>query len=271
MRDYTMERIGIDAGGTLIKIAYEERENLHVKTYSIQEKNELLQWLQFISPNATLHVTGGKRNLISNQPSQNIRLLDEFQSILEGTRYLLNLEKQQRKKDYLVVNIGTGTSIFHVTQHKFERLAGSGVAGGTLMGLGSLITGKSTFQELITLAEEGNHENSDLLVRDIYAPNKPPIFGDLTAANFGKANNNTTATKADHMAALIQLIGEITISLTSQVAFQKNIDTIVFIGSTLNGNAPLKNVLSSFQDKLSYEPVFLDKGAYTGAIGALLA
>ena len=266
-----MDRIGIDAGGTLIKIAYEEHGKLHVKTYPIQEKNELLQWLQFISPHATLHVTGGKRKLISHQLSQNIRVLDEFQSLIEGTRYLLSLEKQQKEEDYLVVNIGTGTSIFHVTKHKFERLAGSGVAGGTLMGLGSLITGKSSFQELIALAEKGNHENSDLLVRDIYTPNEPPIFGDLTAANFGKANLNKTASKADHMAALIQLIGEITISLASQVAIQKDISTIVFIGSTLNGNTLLKKVLSSFQDKLSYEAIFLDKGAYAGAIGALIS
>lgn len=33
-----MDRIGIDAGGTLIKIAYEEHGKLHVKTYPIQEK-----------------------------------------------------------------------------------------------------------------------------------------------------------------------------------------------------------------------------------------
>ncbi|WP_339227148.1 type II pantothenate kinase [Oceanobacillus sp. FSL K6-2867] len=266
-----MEKIGIDAGGTLIKIAYEEHGKLHVKTYSIQEKNELLQWLKFISPGAVLHVTGGKNNLIPNLPSQKAHFIDEFQSLLEGTRYLMNIEKQPSKKDYLVVNIGTGTSIFHVAHHKIERLSGSGVSGGTLMGLGSIITGKSTFQELIALAEKGNHENSDLLVRDIYEPNEPPIFWDLTAANFGKVNHHKTSEKADHMAALIQLVGEITISLAGQLALHKNIHKIVFIGSALNGNRPLKNVLSSFQDKLSYKAIFLDKGAYAGAIGALLA
>ncbi|WP_249870414.1 type II pantothenate kinase [Oceanobacillus saliphilus] len=266
-----MKRIGIDAGGTLTKIAYEEDGRLHVKTYGNQEMEKLMQWLNNITPNAVLHITGGKSRQLATIANHKQRQADEFQAIVEGTRYLLGEESHLSINNYILVSIGTGTSIFHVTQSHFERVTGSGIGGGTLIGLGSLITGKKEFKELVTAAANGNHENSDLLVKDIYAPEKPPLFGELTAANFGKAHLHDLATSDDHMAALMQLIAESTILLATQAAAMKNAQKIVFVGSTLNGNQPLKDVLSSFQNIMLYEPVFLDKGAYAGAIGALIS
>ncbi|WP_087972345.1 type II pantothenate kinase [Oceanobacillus rekensis] len=265
-----MRLIGIDAGGSLIKIAYVERDILHVKTYPNLETEKLLQWLKSVAPEATLRVTGGKSGQLATVATQKCRQIDEFQALVEGTRYLLDLEKHSPSAEYIVVNVGTGTSIFHVTPTSFERLSGSGVGGGTLMGLGSLITGEKDFLKLLELAAKGNHNNSDLLVKDIYAPDDAPIFGELTASNFGKANYNENANAADHMAALMQLIGETLILLAGQAALAKNVKKIIFIGSTLDGNKTLQHVLTSFQDRIPYEPVFLSSGAYAGAIGALL-
>ncbi|WP_010647990.1 pantothenate kinase [Oceanobacillus massiliensis] len=179
-------------------------------------------------------------------------------------------ENHKRSSDYILVSIGTGSSIFHVTAADSERIAGSGIGGGTLMGLGSLIAGNKDFAALTQLASKGNHEHSDLLVKDIYAPNEPPVPGSLTAANFGKAHVNSSATVEDHLAALMQLIGETILSLAWQAAVSKQIRQIIFVGSTLTGNTPLKNVLGSFQETLLYEPLFPQKGAYAGAIGAML-
>lgn len=265
-----MRRIGIDAGGSLIKIAYMERGMLHVKTYPNMEMEQLLKWLKTMAPDAILHVTGGKGGQLTINATQKCQQIDEFQALVEGTRYLLDQEKHGSSAEYIVVSIGTGTSIFYVTPERFERLSGSGVGGGTLMGLGSLISGEKDFLKLVDLAAEGNHKNSDLLVKDIYAPDDAPIFGNLTAANFGKAHEIEHASPADHMAALMQLIGETLILLAGQSAQAERIKKIVFIGSTLDGNKPLQHVLSSFQDRMAYEPVFLKRGAYAGAIGALL-
>ncbi|MBP1971126.1 type II pantothenate kinase [Virgibacillus natechei] len=265
-----VKRIGIDAGGSLIKVAYEERGQMHVKTYSNEEMDRLLNWLQVISPDAVLYLTGGKSGYLRSVVKQSNHQVDEFEATAEGTRFLLKQEKNIFDDDFILVSIGTGTSIFSVTKQAHERLLGSGIGGGTLMGLGHLITGKSDFPELVNLAKEGSYANSDLLVKDIYAPNKPPISGDLTAANFGKAHLNKEATEADHMESLVKLIGETLILLSTQAAATQQVEKIVFIGSTLNGNEPLNNVLNGFQDMLPYEPIFLEKGAYAGAIGALM-
>jgi len=265
-----MRRIGIDAGGTLTKIAYEERERIHVKSYATDQLQELLQWLQITAPGADLYVTGGKRQRLEELSNHHIVPMDEFKALNKGTQFLLEQEKKETEPFFILVSIGTGTSIFYITPTSHERLLGSGIGGGTWMGLGKLISGKDSFHEFVELAKEGNHKSSDLLVEDIYTPDESPIDGRLTAANFGKAHMNENATPCDHLAALSQLMGETVLQLASQAAAAKQVQTIVFIGSTLEGNAKLKQVLASFQDRLPYKPVFLNRGAYAGAIGTLL-
>lgn len=263
-----MIRIGIDAGGSLIKVAYEEKGNLHVKTYAIEEKTALTDWLTMLAPNATLYGTGGKWPELSAKFQHRKQTVDEFTALVNGTKYLLDVNRIQCK-EFILTSIGTGTSIFYVNENSFERVVGSGIGGGTWMGLGSLITNSNNFRELVNLAAKGNHQKSDLLVKDIYVTEQAPLLGDLTAANFGKAHLDGEITAADHAAALNQLIAEVILSLIGQVITTKDVQQLVFIGSTLKGNLPLQNAITSFQEILPFEAVFLDKGAYAGAIGAL--
>nr|WP_246521371.1 type II pantothenate kinase [Ornithinibacillus massiliensis] len=264
-----VNKIGIDAGGSLVKLAYYDHGKIHTKTFSSLDIDAVLEWLSILSPNASLFVTGGKANSFTKLPSFDCQLVNEFQAVTRGASYLLK-EKAINHEEYILVNIGTGTSIFHVTHNSFERVLGSGIGGGTLMGLGYLITRKNDFQTFTTMARNGDSRKSDLLVRDIYAPEEPPIYRDLTAANLGKAHLNKDATEHDHLASVIRMIGETILLLATQVATAKQIKQIVFVGGTVTNNPALKEVFVQFRDMMSYEPVFLDKGTHTGAIGALL-
>ncbi|AXI10253.1 type II pantothenate kinase [Oceanobacillus zhaokaii] len=263
-----VEKVGIDAGGSLIKVAYEDNNEFVFKTFS--QMDSLLEWLNSISLGAELYLTGGKSGYLQDVVKQKSHLKEEFQAIIDGTRLLLEKEHRGIPDSYLITSIGTGTSVFHVAGETHNRLLGSGIGGGTLMGLGKLLTGEVEFQSIISLAENGNRQNSDLLVKDIYTPSHAPLLGELTAANFGKAHLNEHATTGDHIASLIQLIGETIISLAGQAAVATGTEKIVFVGSTLNGNKPLKKVLGSFQEMMPYEPLYLEKGAYVGAIGSLV-
>ena len=71
------------------------------------------------------------------------------------------------------------------------------------------------------------------------------------------------------MAGLIQMIAENIMLLAIEAAKQKNVKKIVFIGGMLEGNKLLKQTLERFTTLMSLEPIFLSKGIYTGAIGAL--
>ncbi|MCF3944398.1 type II pantothenate kinase [Oceanobacillus alkalisoli] len=265
-----MQRIGIDAGGSLIKLAYVEQSQLHVKTYPYQDKNSFVNWLHMLAPDTHVYGTGGRWEELSKILQQPTVTTAEFPSIVRGTDYLLSKETNV-PEEYILVNIGTGTSIFHVNNGEFERVLGSGVGGGTWLGIELLLAGcGKTFRELVELSASGNHYHVDLLVKDIYGEQHAPLTQELTAANFGKIQFLNESSQADQLRALTQLIGEVIISLAATVMNSKDVRKVVFIGSTIQGNKPLRDVLSIFREMLAYEPIFLDKGAYAGAIGSMV-
>lgn len=265
-----VDKIGIDAGGSLVKVAYQEKGNLHIKTFSNQDLEEVMKWLTLLSPEASLFITGGKASILQSNMRNSSFMVNEFEAVVTGTRYLLQ-ENHVLDEEFILVNIGTGTSIFHVTSDSYERVLGSGIGGGTLMGLGYLITQHTDFQTFTSMASLGDKRNSDLLVRDIYYPEEPPIYGDLTASNLGKIHLNKEASPHDYMASVMQLIGETIILLARQAAFTKQVSKIIFIGGTIAHNKALQDVFLSFKDMMSYEPIFLEKGTHAGAVGALLS
>ncbi|PSN34733.1 Pantothenate kinase 4 [Blattella germanica] len=71
----------------------------------------------------------------------------------------------------------------------YQRHGGTATGGGTFWGLGSLLTKATGFDELLELAEKGDHRNVDMLVRDIYGGDYKTLGlpGDLIASSFGKA------------------------------------------------------------------------------------
>jgi type II pantothenate kinase len=77
--------------------------------------------------------------------------------------------KNAGDKPVILVSIGSGVSIIKVSAfNSFERVAGTMIGGGTLIGLSNLLTGHKDFDKIIELASRGNHKNVDMLVRDIY-------------------------------------------------------------------------------------------------------
>ncbi|WP_409275992.1 type II pantothenate kinase [Neobacillus sp. SCS-31] len=261
-------RIGIDAGGTLLKIAYEESGRIKYRKTGYKEAKELLNWLKLISPAASPSVTGGRASWVKEHFFPNARLVPEFEAVCTGAAILRQKEENTSVGQFLLVNIGTGTSIFLAGEGKCDRIGGSGLGGGTLTGLGSLLTGTDVFSELVGMAAVGSRQQVDLLVKDIYGGGDEPLNGDMTAANFAKGNGSR---KEDLAAALINMIAETIILLTSQLAMASNVDTIVYAGSTLAGNAPLKDTLSAYTGAFGLNPVFLANGEYCGALGALMA
>ena len=265
-----MNRIGIDAGGSLIKMVFEEKGELHYRKYPLSEMESFIRWLNIAVPTAKLSVTGGKSFVVKEKTSHPVTIVNEFEAMAEGSRYLLEQEFHLLHEEFILISIGTGTSIYYVTPTNFERVIGTGIGGGTFIGLGTLFSGSSNFTELVEQAASGNRKKVDLLVSDIYGTNETPMIGDLTAANFGKAHLSQDATKDDHLASTIQLIAETIILLANQVAQTKEVNKLVFVGSTLNGNVMLRKVLDAFSQSLGRQALFPTNGAFAGAIGAYL-
>jgi type II pantothenate kinase len=263
-------RIGIDAGGSLIKIAYQENGRLHFRKLPIGGMEDALRWLKIVSLNKTIFLTGGRAGKIKAEFFPEAEIVDEFTAACEGANYLMMKEGLLNAKKSLLINIGTGTSWFKIEGEHYERVFGSGVGGGTFMGFGKLLAHCSDFTSLVSLSASGERGSVDLLVKDIYHPEEPPIPGDLTASNFAKSEAVVSSSSADKMASVLNMIAETITLLTVQTAALQDTKKVIFIGSTLAGNKPLQESLDFYCKMSGLDPIFLQNGEFSGAIGATL-
>lgn len=135
------------------------------------------------------------------------------------------------------------------------------------MGLSRMLVGERPFSDLAALAESGNRAKLDLQVRDIYA-SEPPISGDYTASNFGKA---TTADvkKEDVTASLFGLIAETTMLLGVQSAKAGGEVDIVYTGG-MTAHPYMEKSLKAATEAFGCKAHFLANGQFCGAMGALI-
>jgi type II pantothenate kinase len=264
-----INKIGIDAGGTLVKVVYQEDDKLHHKVYPIAQLDSVVGWLKRLSPSARMALTGGKAQYLQKNFFSNAIVVPEFNAAVNGARYLL-MEEGTTLHNYLLVNIGTGTSWFLINEEKKERILGSGIGGGTFTGLGELLTGENDFYELVKLASKGNKSKVNLTVSDIYMGGETPVEGNLTASNFAKGRMDNQ-TKEDLMSAVTSMIAETIVLLSIQAATIHKSQHVVFMGSTFTSNEPLKRVLESYKGMHGMNTLFLKNGQYSGALGALIA
>jgi len=164
----------------------------------------------------------GSRALGENLFGRPILKVNEFTAIGVGGTWLAG------KNRAMVVSLGTGTAIVSVRDEKIQHFSGTGVGGGTLLGLSKHMLGISRLETLETLASRGDLHRVDLTVRDIAGG----AIGDLppgaTAANFGKITAD--ATSEDKALAIINMIVEVIGVLSIASARACGLEDIVLTG-----------------------------------------
>lgn len=135
----------------------------------------------------------------------------EFDCIGLGGLYLSGLDEA------IVVSLGTGTALIHARRGEaMEYLGGTGVGGGTLIGLSEKMLGLSDIVHIQELAEEGDLNNIDWRIRHIGKKDLLPGAPDmLTASNFG--NVSEIASKADVALGIVNMVFE-TIAMVARFA-----------------------------------------------------
>ena len=93
------------------------------------------------------------------------RHLSEFECVGRGGLYVSGYENA------IIVSMGTGTAVVSAKDGNgrtvSEYMGGTGVGGGTIVGLAKQILGISDIDHLINLAETGDIEKIDLRIGDI--------------------------------------------------------------------------------------------------------
>ena len=266
--------IGIDTGGTLTKLAYmNDQQELTLTVFPSNEMHLVKEWLEKHPQVEEIGLTGGRTEQLRDvlKTMKSIQYIVEFEATLKGVRYLLEKEGHTISQS-IITNIGTGTSIHYMDGNFHKRVGGTGVGGGTLIGLATIMTGISDFDEIKSNAFEGSRDGIDLLVKDIYQGMDTPIDGNLTASNFGKVGitERREFDQNDVLATTQGLIGEVISTLSIQLAEQHQTDYIVYIGSTLIDNIQLIKVIEHYTILKKHKPIFLQDCGFSGAIGALI-
>lgn len=137
--------------------------------------------------------------------------VSEFDSIGRGGLYLSGLDSA------LVVSMGTGTAIVYAKNDgTMEYLGGTGVGGGTLVGLSKLLLRAESIEHIVEFAECGDLGNIDLRIKDITAKDSSTSLpDDMTASNFG--NVSDVAQKSDIALGILNMVYE-TIGMVSVFA-----------------------------------------------------
>ena len=182
--------LGIDVGGSTTKIVGLTPGGELISTMTVRAYDQITSLYgalgHYINANKfslsdveRILVTGVGSSYLSGDiygiPTQRI---EEFSAIARGGLALAGLDEA------VVVSMGTGTAFIHAHGKDYSHIGGSGVGGGTIVGLGKKLTGASDHESLCALAERGSLSHVDLTIGDISKNDIEKLGSEITAANF---------------------------------------------------------------------------------------
>ena len=187
--------------------------------------------------------------------------VDEFRSIGLGGRYISGLDQ------CVVVSMGTGTSLTYVCGDEITYINGSGVGGGTILGLCSKMLGTRSYEHIAELALRGDAEAVDLTIGDITRNQLANMNNKTTASNFGKANDE--ASDADFAMGVINMVFQTVGIFAMMAAREHKADSIVLTG-TLSRMEAAKPVIVALEELYGVHYIVPEHSEFCTAIGAAL-
>lgn len=216
---------------------------------------------------ARVMATGGGAVLLGGRVGQApVERVAEFDAWARGVAIVAAAAGVALPAVHLVACVGTGTSVLKVGLGPVERVGGTAVGGGTMMGLGRLLTPARRFEDLVALATLGDRRQVDLLVGEVYpGGDAPAAIRELTAANLAKLASRHPADLAH---AIVGLVGETVALMAGALAAATGVDTVVYCGTTLARNPPLVTIVRAITEHFGHRSHVLEQGAFGGALGA---
>ncbi len=274
--------IGIDVGGSTTKIVgfriYED-ENIELVEPQIVRATDPITSIygafgRFLDLNNLelrdidrVMMTGVGSTFVTKPIySLKCRSVPEFTSIGVGGLYLSGLNEA------IVVSMGTGTPVIHAKRTKkkteINYLGGTGIGGGTLIGLSRKMLGVDTIEHIEQLCAGGDLNKVDLRVKDISDLSLfPSINHELTASNFGKLSD--LAGPNDIALGIANMVAEIIAMMSIFAARIYKIDKIVLTGN-LTSFVPIRDTIVRLGSSFNVNFIVPDNAQFGTVIGAAL-
>ena len=210
-------------------------------------------------------VTGAGSSYLS-KPIYNLncQTIEEFDSIGLGGLYLSGLDEA------IITSCGTGTALVYAKKGARPKyLGGTGVGGGTLVGLSKKILSMDTVEHISELAKGGSLDKVDLKISDIIKTDIVPGFSDtMTASNFGSISD--LATREDIALGIINMVFE-TIGMISIFAARNYGIKDVILTGNVSVVAQAKEIFGKLNKMFNMNFIIPDNSAFGTVIGAALS
>ena len=271
--------IGIDIGGSTTKIVgfdVSTPENRLIEPLFVRAADPITSiygaFGKFLDENGLnlddiqkVMVTGAGSSYLSRPiyglPSETIA---EFKSIGLGGLYLSGLDRA------IIASCGTGTALVYAEAGKEPLyLGGTGVGGGTLVGLSKKMLGMDNVDHIADLAKTGSLDLVDLKIKDITKTDIVPGFSDImTASNFGQISD--LATRADIACGIVNMVFE-TIGMISMFAARNyGLKDVVLTGN-LSRIAQAEEIFATLNRMFDMNFTIPENSPFSTVIGAALA
>ncbi|MBO4848426.1 MAG: pantothenate kinase [Clostridia bacterium] len=269
--------LGIDVGGSTTKIVGLNPDRTLISTMMVKAYDQLTSLYgalgNFMDTNGLplsgverIYITGvGGSYLSGNIYGIPTHRVQEFSAIGKGGLWLSGLDSA------IVISMGTGTAFVKadLAADSYKHLGGSGVGGGTLVGLGRRLTTAEDFDALCVLAEKGSLKNVDLTIGAISKESISTLGADITAANF--ANLNSYTTEADIALGLINMVLQTIFSLGIFAARGTDCpDGPIVLTGSLTDLKQIDSTIESFGLLYPNRFILPPKAVFATAIGAAL-
>ena len=189
-------------------------------------------------------------------------VVEEFKATGLGGLYLSGLDHA------VVVSMGTGTAYLEATKDSVRHIIGSGVGGGTLVGLGMALTGTADAVKLSDMATSGDILKCDLTIGDITKNGVTGLPMNVTASNFGKAADDLS--REDKMAGVFNLVYQAVGTVAVMASRQCNLKDVVFTGQ-LTDLKECQQYLLPFEDLYGVNMIIPEDAVFATALGICLA
>jgi type II pantothenate kinase len=266
--------LGIDLGGSTTKIA------------GLSDKGQLIGTLQIRASDQVTSVYGAVGNFLQ---TYKLELKDVCKIVITGVGATFITENIYNIPTYkmvefkavglggcrlagfdkaLVVSMGTGTGFLRVSGIDVKHFGGSGLGGGTLVGLSVGLINENDISRVALLAENGNLNNVDLTIEDISKNTIPNLPPHATAANLGKMKNNPAP--ADVAIGLLNLIFQV-IGMMAVFACEGNPIKDIILTGTLTTLKQAADVFKAVSNLHGLTFTIPEHAVFAGAIGAAAA
>ena len=256
--------LGIDRGATFTDFAIVESGRL-IDMFSVENRSwESIStaYVPLITKYQTDHIVfSGCATGMPAAMQERISVIAEIDAVGFGGAALAN------SSSCVVVSMGTGTAVVHFTQNSAKHVGGSGVGGGTIKGLGSLICGIEDPLQLNALAMKGSASNLNLTISDLGYEEISFLGADMTASNFAAVKSKKTE---DLAAGILRLVGETVGIISSICARELNCqENIVMVGKVAQ-SAYIRQILDLVGKLYQTRFLYPDNPGFATVYGAAL-